>query len=54
MKINDILLVSAILLNELEANKKLLAFFFKGRSRWIIYADKYGLDYDGSQVDPEW
>jgi NADH dehydrogenase (ubiquinone) 1 alpha subcomplex subunit 12 len=26
----------------------------KGRNRWVIYADKYGMDYDGSQVDPKW
>jgi NADH dehydrogenase (ubiquinone) 1 alpha subcomplex subunit 12 len=25
-----------------------------GRNRWVIYANKYGLDYDGSQVDPQW
>jgi NADH dehydrogenase (ubiquinone) 1 alpha subcomplex subunit 12 len=28
--------------------------FKKGRSRWIVYNPKYGLDYDGSQIDPEW
>ena len=27
---------------------------YKGRSRWVIYNDKYGLDYDGSHIDPEW
>ena len=25
-----------------------------GRSRWVIYDDKYGLNYDASQIDPEW
>ncbi len=25
-----------------------------GRSRWVIYNEKYGLDYDGSQIDPVW
>ncbi|KYM79897.1 putative NADH dehydrogenase [ubiquinone] 1 alpha subcomplex subunit 12 [Atta colombica] len=27
---------------------------FIGRNRWVIYADKVGLNYDGSQVPPEW
>ncbi|XP_011169536.1 NADH dehydrogenase [ubiquinone] 1 alpha subcomplex subunit 12 [Solenopsis invicta] len=27
---------------------------FVGRNRWIIYADKVGLNYDGSQVPAEW
>ncbi|CAF5182364.1 unnamed protein product, partial [Rotaria magnacalcarata] len=25
-----------------------------GRSRWVQYADRVGLDYDASQVPPEW
>lgn len=28
--------------------------FSKGRNRWVIYADKVGLNYDGSQVPAEW
>lgn len=28
--------------------------FFYGRNRWIEYAPKYGLEYDGSQVPAEW
>lgn len=28
--------------------------FILGRSRWIIYNEKYGMDYDGTHVDPEW
>jgi len=28
--------------------------FFIGRNRWVIYADKVGLNYDASQVPPEW
>ncbi|RNA28583.1 NADH dehydrogenase [ubiquinone] 1 alpha subcomplex subunit 12 [Brachionus plicatilis] len=28
--------------------------FFVGRSRWVIYNEKYGMDYDGTHVDPEW
>ncbi|KAI3380918.1 hypothetical protein SNEBB_002523 [Seison nebaliae] len=27
---------------------------FIGKSRWIQYANKYGLDFDGSQIPPEW
>lgn len=25
-----------------------------GRSRWVEYADRVGLDYDASQIPPEW
>ncbi|CAF0754478.1 unnamed protein product [Didymodactylos carnosus] len=28
--------------------------YFVGRSRWVIYADHVGLDYDASQIPPEW
>ncbi|CAF4044161.1 unnamed protein product [Adineta steineri] len=28
--------------------------YFVGRSRWVQYADRVGLDYDASQVPPEW
>ena len=29
--------------------------YFVGRSRWIVYNDiAYHMDYDGSQVPPEW
>jgi len=28
--------------------------YFMGRSRWVIYNDKVYMDYDGSQVAPEW
>lgn len=28
--------------------------FFYGRNRWIEYAQKYGVEYDGSQVPAEW
>ncbi|KAK7499507.1 hypothetical protein BaRGS_00009159 [Batillaria attramentaria] len=28
--------------------------YFMGRSRWVQYSPKYGFDYDGSQVPPEW
>lgn len=27
---------------------------FYGRNRWVDYADKVGLNYDGSQVPAEW
>jgi len=27
---------------------------FLGRSRWVKYADRVGLDYDASQIPPEW
>ncbi|XP_032679095.1 NADH dehydrogenase [ubiquinone] 1 alpha subcomplex subunit 12 [Odontomachus brunneus] len=27
---------------------------FMGRNRWVIYADRVGMNYDGSQVPPEW
>ncbi|XP_035740428.1 probable NADH dehydrogenase [ubiquinone] 1 alpha subcomplex subunit 12 [Vespa mandarinia] len=28
--------------------------YFVGRNRWVIYAEHVGLNYDGSQVPPEW
>ncbi|UJR37075.1 hypothetical protein I4U23_029779 [Adineta vaga] len=28
--------------------------YFVCRSRWVKYADRVGLDYDASQVPPEW
>ncbi|XP_050464799.1 probable NADH dehydrogenase [ubiquinone] 1 alpha subcomplex subunit 12 [Cataglyphis hispanica] len=28
--------------------------YFVGRNRWVIYADKVGLNYDASQVPAEW
>lgn len=28
--------------------------YFIGRSRWVIYNEKVGLDYDASQIAPEW
>ncbi|XP_076298385.1 NADH dehydrogenase (ubiquinone) B17.2 subunit [Lasioglossum baleicum] len=28
--------------------------YFYSSNRWVIYADKYGMDYDASQVTPEW
>ncbi|CAG9861199.1 unnamed protein product [Phyllotreta striolata] len=28
--------------------------YFYGRNRWVEYAPKYGMDYDGSQVPAEW
>ncbi|KAK2161256.1 hypothetical protein LSH36_119g00028 [Paralvinella palmiformis] len=28
--------------------------YFIARSRWVDYADDVGMDYDGSQVPPEW
>ncbi|CAF2462198.1 unnamed protein product [Rotaria sp. Silwood2] len=28
--------------------------YFVGRSRWVKYADRVGLDYDASQIPPEW
>lgn len=31
------------------------ACFCIGRSRWVYYSDdKYGWDYDGSQIPAEW
>ena len=27
---------------------------FKGKSRWVIYHERYGLDYDSTHIDPEW
>ncbi|XP_078043879.1 NADH dehydrogenase (ubiquinone) B17.2 subunit [Augochlora pura] len=28
--------------------------YFYASNRWVVYADKYGMDYDGSLVPPEW
>lgn len=25
-----------------------------GRNRWVIYGNRFGWDYEGSQVPPEW
>ena len=53
IKINVILLVSS--------NERFDSFYkivnnehLLGRSRWVQYADRVGLDYDASQVPPEW
>ncbi|XP_012281007.1 probable NADH dehydrogenase [ubiquinone] 1 alpha subcomplex subunit 12 [Orussus abietinus] len=29
-------------------------YYFYGRNRWVSYAKEVGLDYDASQVPPEW
>ncbi|XP_034935024.1 probable NADH dehydrogenase [ubiquinone] 1 alpha subcomplex subunit 12 [Chelonus insularis] len=29
-------------------------FYIWGQNRWVIYADHVGMNYDGSQVSPEW
>ncbi|XP_051173415.1 probable NADH dehydrogenase [ubiquinone] 1 alpha subcomplex subunit 12 [Leptopilina boulardi] len=28
--------------------------YFYGRNRWVVYSEKVGLNYDGSQVPAEW
>ncbi|XP_033211298.1 probable NADH dehydrogenase [ubiquinone] 1 alpha subcomplex subunit 12 [Belonocnema kinseyi] len=28
--------------------------YFYGRNRWVIYSERVGLNYDGSQVPAEW
>ncbi|XP_018646412.1 NADH-ubiquinone oxidoreductase subunit B17.2,putative [Schistosoma mansoni] len=28
--------------------------YFVGRNRWVIYSNRFGWDYEGSQVPPEW
>jgi len=28
--------------------------YYIGRSRWVIYSPKFGTDFDGSMVAPEW
>ncbi|CAL7945786.1 unnamed protein product [Xylocopa violacea] len=28
--------------------------YFFSSNRWVVYAEKYGLNYDGSQVPAEW
>lgn len=28
--------------------------YFMGRNRWVEYADKVKMDYDGSQIPAEW
>lgn len=30
------------------------SYYFFPRNRWVIYANKYGFDYDGSYVTPMW
>lgn len=29
------------------------AYFFSS-NRWVVYSERYGMDYDGSQVPAEW
>lgn len=29
-------------------------YYFHPRNRWVLYSDKYGYDYDGSQVHSNW
>lgn len=29
-------------------------YYFIGRNRWVEYSPSVGLDYDGSQIPPEW
>ncbi|XP_026273886.1 probable NADH dehydrogenase [ubiquinone] 1 alpha subcomplex subunit 12 [Frankliniella occidentalis] len=28
--------------------------YFLGRNRWVEYSERYGYDYDGSQIPAEW
>ncbi|KAH9582473.1 NADH dehydrogenase 1 alpha subcomplex subunit 12 ndufa12/DAP13 [Schistosoma haematobium] len=28
--------------------------YFVGRNRWVRYSNRFGWDYEGSQVPPEW
>ncbi|VDN12227.1 unnamed protein product [Dibothriocephalus latus] len=28
--------------------------YFVGRNRWVVYGNRFGWDYEGSQVPPEW
>ncbi|THD20706.1 NADH dehydrogenase [ubiquinone] 1 alpha subcomplex subunit 12, partial [Fasciola hepatica] len=28
--------------------------YFMGRNRWVVYGNRFGWDYEGSQVPPEW
>lgn len=28
--------------------------YFYGRDRWVIYSEKVGMEYDGSQIPAEW
>ena len=28
--------------------------YFMGRNRWVVYTEKVWLDYDSSQIPPEW
>ncbi|XP_026670812.1 NADH dehydrogenase [ubiquinone] 1 alpha subcomplex subunit 12 isoform X2 [Ceratina calcarata] len=28
--------------------------YFFSSNRWVIYSERYGMDYDGSQVPAEW
>ncbi|CAH8548146.1 unnamed protein product [Dicrocoelium dendriticum] len=28
--------------------------YFVGRNRWVIYGNRFGWDYEGSQIPPEW
>lgn len=29
-------------------------FYFYGRNRWVVYHEKFGLNYDASLVPAEW
>lgn len=51
IKIRVILSVSD---NEIVDCSRLRCCQILGRSRWVEYADRVGLDYDASQVPPEW
>ncbi|CAL8099325.1 unnamed protein product [Calicophoron daubneyi] len=28
--------------------------YFMGRDRWVVYGNRFGWDYEGSQIPPEW
>ncbi|VDK38005.1 unnamed protein product [Taenia asiatica] len=28
--------------------------YFLGRNRWVVYGNRFGWDYEGSQIPPEW
>jgi hypothetical protein len=50
IKIHVILLVRELIINLNFMNISSII----GRSRWVKYADRVGLDYDASQIPPEW
>ncbi|OQV11665.1 putative NADH dehydrogenase [ubiquinone] 1 alpha subcomplex subunit 12 [Hypsibius exemplaris] len=29
-------------------------YYFMGRNRWVLFNDAFRLEYDGSQIPPEW